>query len=86
MARVKGEKTGVNVETVSANTAVPVKAKTSWSRRLNPLKSSTIPPIPDRRQPSREPSASFISKLIFHWITPLMHVSIYRHLFLVKWA
>lgn len=72
---MKSEKTGSKVETSSTNTAEPIKAKKSWSRRLNPLKSSTIPPVPDRRQPCREQSASFVSKAIFHWITPLMHVS-----------
>lgn len=75
---MKSEKAGASVETSSANTAEPVviKAKASWSRRLNPLKSSTIPAVPDRRQPSREQSAGFISKALFHWITPLMHVSL----------
>lgn len=46
-----------------------------WSRRLNPLKSSTIPPVPDQRQPSGEHTANFLSKLVFHWVTPLMRVS-----------
>lgn len=45
-----------------------------WSRRLNPLKSSTIPPVPDERQPSGEHKANFLSKLVFHWVTPLMRV------------
>lgn len=46
-----------------------------WSRRLNPLKSNTIPPVPDERQPSGEHTANFLSKLVFHWVTPLMRVS-----------
>lgn len=46
-----------------------------WSRRLNPLKSSIVPPVPDERQPSGEHTANFLSKLVFHWVTPLMRVS-----------
>lgn len=54
-----------------------LKSHIPWSRRLNPLKSSTIPPVPDERQPSGEHTASLLSKLVFHWVTPLMHVSSY---------
>ncbi|KAJ0120991.1 hypothetical protein J7T55_015731 [Diaporthe amygdali] len=56
------------------------KSRISWSIRLNPLKSSTIPPVPDERQPSGEHTASFLSKLIFHWVTPLMRVGYQRPL------
>ena len=45
-----------------------------WYRRLNPLRSSIAPPVPDKRGPSREYNAGFLSRLVFNWITPLMHV------------
>ncbi|KAH9906969.1 ABC multidrug transporter-like protein [Xylariomycetidae sp. FL2044] len=51
-----------------------------WSHRLNPFRSRVIPPVPDQRLPSREPTAGFFSKLTFHWITPLMHVGYQRPL------
>lgn len=46
-----------------------------WSRRLNPLKTNKIPPVPEERQPSKEHDANWVSKLTFHWITPLLSVS-----------
>ncbi|KAH8891949.1 P-loop containing nucleoside triphosphate hydrolase protein [Thozetella sp. PMI_491] len=52
----------------------------SWSDRLNPFKTRNIPPVPDSRQQSQEATAGFLSKLIFNWITPLMHVGYQRPL------
>lgn len=48
-----------------------------WRRRLNPLKSRVVPQIPGQReQPSREGSAGLLSKIVFSWLTPLIHVSL----------
>lgn len=46
-----------------------------WSRRLNPLKSNKVPPIPEARQPSKEKEANWISQLTFHWVHPILSVS-----------
>lgn len=46
-----------------------------WSRRLNPLKSNRVPPIPEARQPSKEKDANWISQLTFHWVHPILSVS-----------
>lgn len=51
-----------------------LEKQSSWRRRLNPLKSREIPRIPSERQPSREQSAGPLSKLLFSWLTPLIHV------------
>lgn len=49
--------------------------KRSWSNRINPLKRNP-PPVPKERGISREYTAGRFSRLVFHWITPLMSVSI----------
>lgn len=46
-----------------------------WSRRLNPLKSNRVPPIPEARQPSEEKDANWFSQLTFHWVHPILSVS-----------
>ena len=43
-----------------------------WYKRLNPLKPSRKPPIPNERTVSREYGASFLSLLTFQWMAPLM--------------
>lgn len=55
-------------------TGSETKKKLPLSKRLNPLKRNP-PPVPAERQPSREYSANFFSKLTFQWISPLMSVS-----------
>ncbi|GAM88788.1 hypothetical protein ANO11243_068220 [Dothideomycetidae sp. 11243] len=54
--------------------------KRSWSQRINPLKSKYPPPIPKEKQVSREYKASFLSKLTFQWMAPIMHVGYQRPL------
>lgn len=49
--------------------------KNKWYKRLNPLKRSQKPPIPERRTVSREFQAGFFSRLTFQWMAPLMDVS-----------
>ncbi|KAF2454825.1 P-loop containing nucleoside triphosphate hydrolase protein [Lineolata rhizophorae] len=51
-----------------------------WRRRLNPLKRSVRPPVPEERTPSREYKAGFFSQLTFHWMAPLMTVGYQRPL------
>lgn len=65
--------------TVDSITADPPVAK-PWYKRLNPLKRSTKPPVPKERIVSREYSASFLSKLTFQWMSPLMSVGYQRPL------
>ncbi|KAI1342933.1 ABC multidrug transporter-like protein [Xylariaceae sp. FL0016] len=74
--------TASSIETRPTNLSAESKssARAKWSRRLNPLRSRAIPPVPDTRQPSGETTAGFFSKVTFHWITPLMHVGYQRPL------
>ncbi|KAI9834847.1 MAG: hypothetical protein M1819_002755 [Sarea resinae] len=56
------------------------KSKKKWYRRLNPLKRSKKPPVPEVRTVSREYGASFWSLLTFQWMAPLMSVGYQRPL------
>ncbi|KAI9809799.1 MAG: hypothetical protein M1825_000232 [Sarcosagium campestre] len=56
------------------------EASQPWSRRLNPFKSRTTPPVPDEREVSREYGASFWSLLTFQWMAPVMRVGYQRPL------
>lgn len=51
------------------------EGRVPWSRRLNPLKSSKVPPIPEERPPSNERGANWISQLTFHWVHPILSAS-----------
>lgn len=46
-----------------------------WYKRLNPLKWSAPPPVPETRRVSREYTASILSQLYFQWVAPIMSVS-----------
>ena len=54
--------------------------KKPWYKRLNPLKSSTKPPVPKERRVSREYGAPFLSLLTFQWMAPLMNTGYQRPL------
>ena len=69
-AAVRTQTTSTEITTVSDKTTEPETKK----KRLNPLKRNP-PPVPTERQPSREYTANFFSKLTFQWISPLMSVS-----------
>lgn len=51
-----------------------------WSEKINPFKKKRKPPVPERRQISREYGANFFSKLTFQWMAPLMDVGYQRPL------
>ncbi len=53
--------------------AEPAKKK-PWYKRLNPLKRSKKPPVPQERIVSREYGANFFSMLTFQWMAPIMAV------------
>ena len=55
------------------STAEPARKK-PWYKRLNPLKRSKKPPIPEERIVSREYGANFFSMLTFQWMAPIMMV------------
>ncbi len=57
-----------------------LQKKKPWYKRLNPLKSSTKPPIPKERRISREYGAPFFSLLTFQWMAPLMNTGYQRPL------
>lgn len=44
-------------------------------RFMSFLFGSKVPPIPDEQLKYPEPEASFLSKLTFNWITPILKVS-----------
>jgi ATP-binding cassette subfamily C (CFTR/MRP) protein 1 len=52
--------------------------KQKWSSRLNPLKRNP-PPVPEVRRYSREKDASWISRLTFQWMQPIMTVCAQPH-------
>ncbi|MCJ1261370.1 hypothetical protein MMC22_001234 [Lobaria immixta] len=56
------------------------KSDKPWFKKLNPFKSRRISPVPKQRTVSREYSASFLSKLIFQWMGPLMKLGYERPL------
>ncbi|GAA3281456.1 hypothetical protein GCM10020218_035240 [Dactylosporangium vinaceum] len=64
------------------------RQKTKGHRRftLNPLRWQKIPPVPEERSVSREYGASFLSKLFFEWMSPLMKVSILTLRALFNWS
>ena len=51
-----------------------------WYRRLNPLRWGQMPPVPKERIISPEYGASWFSKLVFEWMTPIMKVGYRRPL------
>ncbi|EPS30548.1 hypothetical protein PDE_05500 [Penicillium oxalicum 114-2] len=61
-------------------TLQPPKQKKKWSQSINPLRWQTPPPVPEERTPSREYGASFLSKVTFQWMSPLMRVGYLRPL------
>lgn len=63
----------LTVESHAAHAAT----KKPWYKRLNPLKSQKKIPVPKERVVSREYGASFLSKLTFQWMSPIMKVPSY---------
>ena len=58
----------------------PVTKRKPWYRKgLNPLRWGSLPPIPKERSTSREYEASFLSRLTFQWMSPLMAVRLRPH-------
>lgn len=72
LAQTRSNATDASVRT----TATELQPKNlPWHKKLNPLKWGGVPPVPEERIVSREHGASFFSKLVFNWMTPLMTVS-----------
>lgn len=91
VGRRKSEDETLEKVTSSATTASEASAlpphktyeepeKRPWYRRLNPLRRGPVPPVPEERTVCREYNASFLSIVLFHWITPLMTVGYKRTL------
>ncbi|KZF24766.1 P-loop containing nucleoside triphosphate hydrolase protein [Xylona heveae TC161] len=64
-------------EKVSQAAANPDK---KWYKRINPLKRSSKPAVPQERIVSREHGAGFFSRLTFQWMSPIMAVGYQRPL------
>ena len=56
------------------------EGKQPWYGRLNPLRWGKMPPIPRERTICPEYGASWLSKLTFEWMTPIMRVGYRRPL------
>ncbi|KAK4657219.1 ATP-binding cassette transporter yor1 [Podospora pseudocomata] len=67
--RTKSYATSVNS---AALTNPPLPVQKPWYKQPNPLRWGKIPPIPEERVVSPEHKAGFFSKLVFHWMGPLM--------------
>ncbi|KAJ6438529.1 ABC transporter family protein [Purpureocillium lavendulum] len=64
----------------AATTAAAQNLHKPWYKKMNPLRWGGIPKVPDERIASREYEASFLSKLTFQWMTPLMATGYKRQL------
>lgn len=58
----------------TTSTATEVNKKKPWYKTLNPLRWGQIPPVPTKRTPSREATASWLSIVYFQWMAPIMSV------------
>ncbi|CAH0053285.1 unnamed protein product [Clonostachys solani] len=56
------------------------QGKKGWRRIINPLRWGSIPPVPEERIISREYKASFLSKMVFAWMAPIMTAGYKREL------
>jgi hypothetical protein len=72
--RTKSYATDASVATSVATSRHPERDSRPWYKTPNPLKWGKIPPIPQEKGVCPEYQASFLSKLIFHWMAPLMRV------------
>jgi hypothetical protein len=72
VSRFTSRRSATTMNTESSNV---VPQKKSW----NPLKRNP-PPVPAERGVSNEYTASKISKLFFHWMTPILTVSFVKRL------
>ena len=67
------ERNEIAAQNQSAGSATP---HAKWYRKLNPLKLRRVRPIPAERTISREYGEGFWSMITFHWMAPLMAVSL----------
>jgi hypothetical protein len=72
--RTKSYATDASVATSAATSRHPERDSKPWYKTPNPLKWGKIPPIPQEKDICPEYHASFLSKLVFHWMAPLMRV------------
>jgi ATP-binding cassette subfamily C (CFTR/MRP) protein 1 len=63
-----------------SDTKSSASAKKRWYKKLNPLKRSKKPPVPESREVCREYQASLFSRITFQWMAPLMTVGYQRPL------
>jgi ATP-binding cassette, subfamily C (CFTR/MRP), member 1 len=75
MKRTQSYATDTSVLTrTTTRQSTPVVQKKPWYKTPNPLRWGDIPPVPEKRGPSREYNASWWSLLTFQWMAPLMSV------------
>ncbi|EFX02817.1 ABC multidrug transporter [Grosmannia clavigera kw1407] len=64
----------------SAATSAPETMPPSWIRKINPLRWGSVPPVPAERVECPEATATFFSRLSFHWQASMMRVGYKRPL------
>ncbi|KAI1377370.1 ATP-binding cassette transporter protein YOR1-like protein [Hypoxylon crocopeplum] len=80
LKRTQSYATDASAITRTTSRASAPPPKKPWYKTPNPLRWGPIPPVPKERQVSREYKASFLSKLTFQWMAPLMNVGYKRPL------
>ncbi|KAF2156832.1 ABC multidrug transporter-like protein [Myriangium duriaei CBS 260.36] len=82
LSRVGSNWTGTSASSIaeSLEPKDTVPKNRPWIDKINPFKTKYPPPIPKERSECREHNASFLSKLTFQWMAPIMHVGYQRPL------
>ncbi|KAF2112460.1 ABC multidrug transporter-like protein [Lophiotrema nucula] len=80
LSRLQSTQSGVSDFSDDTSTTKSASKKKPWHKKLNPLKWRKPIPVPETRQVSREYQASFLSRLSFQWMAPLMDVGYQRPL------
>lgn len=73
LAKTKSYATETSVSTA---TEAEAQGPRTWRGWVNPLRWGRIPEVPRERIVSMEYRASFLSRMTFEWMTPLMTVSL----------
>ncbi|RKF61645.1 Multidrug resistance protein fer6 [Erysiphe neolycopersici] len=67
-------------DTFESDSPELLRGEKSWLEKLNPFRRGTIPSVPKERSITKEYNAGLISRLYFHWMTPLMTIGYKRQL------
>jgi hypothetical protein len=76
--RLRTTATTTSVTSTVATARLPEQKP--WYKQPNPLRWGKIPPVPKEKTVSPEHKAGFFSRLVFHWMAPLMSTGYKRPL------